>query len=101
MAKTIVTQPPKGLDFGPGASRVQLCLQATYQIEPMLLVLANAAMDQPEGLEFLVQSMVLRLSDLNDMMVGALDDKDATEADLEKALYGRRASVTVSKEVTA
>ena len=76
-------------DFVPDKARIDACIQATYQIEGMLEALAKASGNKAsEAFPWLVQSMVVRLTQLNALIAGALHDDGATPGDLHKGLYG-------------
>jgi len=65
-----------------------LSTQASYQIEAMCFALQNAARAQDvDALPYLVQSLALRIIELNSAWVNALDGS-GTHDDLRQAVYG-------------
>ena len=83
MATDNLNQAPQVVDFGNGQKRVDICLDATYQIDAMSTALLNCAQNPDiDSLPYLVQGMVARVKELNLVIMGALDDSGWSESDL-------------------
>lgn len=77
---------------------LQLCTQASYQIEAMCFALKSAARSQDsaivDALPYLVQSLAQRINDLSAAWILAQDGTADGTADFEQVLFG------INKEVT-
>lgn len=74
--------------------RVNLSINATYQVEAMIHTLLQAARSgDVDNLPHLLQGIGMRIHELNSIIMSALGDSSETESELRYRLYGRRAEV--------
>lgn len=66
--------------------RMKVALQATWQAEQILLALRNAAASDADGLQYLVDGLVPRLSRLNTVVMLSIDGEGETTESLREML---------------
>ena len=90
MATETVNQT--NLDATPTGERVDIALQATYQIDALMNVLMKGALaPEDDTLPYLVQAVSARAHDLNSVIMSALNDDGETRASLNLKLNMQRA----------
>ena len=90
MAKTSTGAPAQSASVTPfNDAHIEVCVQATYQIEAICNALMKAARDDPDdSFPYLALGLASRLRDLNGVIMETLDCEADPSSSLECIVYG-------------